>query len=125
MAIDGHADLLEALEQRDDVVALPPLAHFHRDRDLHALLDLLDHARGRSKSFRSAEPAPLLTIFFTGQPMLMSTMSTPSRLDDRGRVVHPIGIAAVDLDRHRPLVLVERQHLLACGRSCASAPRRR
>src|SRR5258708_5366982 len=31
-----------------------------------------------SKSFSMAEPAPLATTFRTGQPMLMSTMSTPS-----------------------------------------------
>jgi len=34
-------------------------------------------------------------------------------LDDRGRVIHAIGIAAVDLDRHGPLGFAEPEHLVA------------
>ena len=90
----GHADLLEALEQRDDVVALPPLAHLHRDRDLHRGFLIFSTTRAAlSKSFSSAEPGAAVDDFphraahvdVDDVDALGSRRSPPRRPSDRDR----------------------------------------
>ena len=67
--------------------------------------------RGPVGSSSSAAPAPVFRTFFTGQPKLRSISRGPAGRD-RGGLAHHGRVAAEELDRDRPLVGVDPQHLL-------------
>ena len=62
-------------------------------------------AAARGGSHSSADPAPFLVTFFTGQPMLMSMICAPHCLPMQRGLGHHLRLAAEDLQRVRPLDL--------------------
>ena len=106
------ADFFEPLEQRQDVIALPPLAHFHRQRDLHALANFLDDAGGAIEVLEQRRTGAAVDDLADRTAHVDVDDVDAFRFDDGGRVVHAVGIATIDLNRDRPLGLGVRQHLL-------------
>ncbi len=80
-------------------------------------------ARGGSQS--SAEPAPFLVTFFTGQPMFTSMIWAPALLAEQRGPGHHLRLAAEDLQRVGALHLgVVPQVAHRPGARRASAPAR-